>query len=178
MQALSVWLHASMVPCKRIMGHVLWILPVAHCLCLGAIKILCAQQVRQEWSSTTKFDFSHQVKRRCCSVAVLATTPSPRTLQSGGQRLMLGDQPLTLFPLSKLLCYWETSLRLSIWTCVLWHLRLCSHSYTLRVKITFTSCTWLPTRIGRPKNGKHVPADPLLNICSERVPATSKAYGL
>lgn len=55
-----------MVPCKRIMGHVLWILPVAHCLCLVAIKILCAQQVRQEWSSTTQFDFSLQVKRRCC----------------------------------------------------------------------------------------------------------------
>lgn len=79
---------------------------------------------------------------------VLATSMSPRTIQRGGQHLTLGRQLVTWFPHSKLLCYWETSLRLSIWTCVLWHPLLCSHSHKLHGKITSTSRTWLPTCVG------------------------------
>lgn len=177
MRALSVWLHASMVPGRRIMGHVLWIRPVVHCLCLGTIKILCAQQVRQKWSSITQCDLNHQVKGRCCFRGSSCNHTEPKDIPVGGQHLTLGGQTLTWLPHSKLLCYWGTSLRLSIWTCVLWHLRLCSHSHKLRVKITSTSHTWLTTHVGRHKKGKHVPADPLVNICSKGVPATSKAYG-
>lgn len=72
-----------MVPCKRIMGHVLWILPAAHCLCLAAIKILCAQQVRQEWNSTTQFDFSHQVKSSCCFCCGSGNHAEPKDAPEG-----------------------------------------------------------------------------------------------
>lgn len=98
-----------------------------------------------------------RLKEGAVFVAVLAYTLSTRTLQRGGQHPMLGGQPLTRFPHSKLLCYWETSLRLSIWTCVLWHLRLCSYSHKLSVKITSTSRTWLPTCVGRHKRREACP---------------------
>lgn len=69
------------------MGHVLWIQSVVHCLCLGAIKILCAQQVKEKWSSTTQCDLSHQVKGRCCFCDSSCNHTEPKDIPEGWSAL-------------------------------------------------------------------------------------------